>query len=74
MQELAQPVTPSSIFADAEKIIAGDRRQSYGPVLESFQNIAAVWNVVLRRKLKGTITPQQVALMMIGLKLVRESH
>ena len=74
MPELPQPITPTSIFEDAATIIAGDRRQSYGPVEQSFQNVADVWNVILRGKAKDTITPQQVALMMIGLKLVREAN
>ena len=74
MPELTPPITPTSIFEDAANIIAGDRRQSYGPVEQSFQNVADVWNAILRGKVKDSITPQQVALMMIGLKLVRESN
>ena len=74
MPEPAQPIAPTSIFEDAATIIAGDRRQSYGPVHESFQNVADVWNAILRGKARDTITPQQVALMMIGLKLIRESN
>lgn len=59
-----------SILLEAEEIINGPRRDSYGPVEESFQRVAAVWSAVL----KTTITPHQVALCMIGLKLCREAN
>ena len=58
-----------TIAEEADKIINGDRRASYGPVNASFEQTAKIWSGIL-----GTdITPQEVALCMIGLKLQRES-
>lgn len=59
-----------SVLEEAGKIVAGARRESYGPVRESFQTIADVWSVVLKRK----ITAEEVSLCMIGLKLCREAN
>lgn len=60
----------NDIFAEADSLVKGDRRKAYGSVTESFLNIAAIWSVVLKR----TITAQEVAKCMIGMKLVRESN
>lgn len=57
-----------SILQEAERIINEPRRDSYGDAKESFQRIADVWGAVL----KTEVTPHQVALCMIGLKLCRE--
>lgn len=59
-----------SILQEAERIINGPRRDSYGDARESFQRIADVWSAVLKTK----VTPHQVALCMIGLKLCREAN
>jgi hypothetical protein len=50
-------------------IINGDRNESYGDAAGSFYRIANVWS-----HLTGySITPEQVAIMMAGLKLCRLS-
>ena len=67
-EDAAHPST--SILTEAAHIINGPRRDAYGPVTESFTNIAAVWSAILRT----TVTPPQVALCMIALKLLREAH
>lgn len=59
-----------TIFEEAERIVGGARRQDYGDVRESFERIAMAWSAVLA----SPVTAEQVALCMIGLKLVRESH
>lgn len=59
-----------TIFEEAEEIINGPRRESYGPVDESFKRIAQIWSGVLGE----TITPRQVCLCMIGLKIQREAN
>ena len=59
-----------SILKEAQEIIAGPRRKAYGPVEQSFERIALIWSGVYRKP----ITAKQVALMMIGLKLYRESN
>ena len=63
-------MSEKSILEEASEIIKGDRREAYGPVEQSFKESAAIWSVVL----KTPVTPQQVALCMIGLKLQREAN
>jgi hypothetical protein len=63
-----------SVAQEAENIINGPRRDAYGPVEESFKRHASVWTGILQHKLQSPITPQEVALMMIGLKLTREAN
>ena len=63
----------SDVLEDAARVIHGPRRQSYGPVEESFDALAQVLSVVLRKKLKEPLTCREVGLMMISLKLCRES-
>jgi hypothetical protein len=38
--------------------------------LDNFERIAAIWSVVLGIK----VTPEQVGLCMVGVKLAREAH
>jgi hypothetical protein len=58
----------------SDEVINGPRRVSYGPVEESFDGIATVLNVVLRKKLAVELDGQDVALMMMSLKLCREAN
>lgn len=63
-----------SIALEADKLIHGPRRKSYGPIKESGKNLAKLWSALLSKKLKGDITPSETMLMMAGLKLLRESN
>lgn len=56
-----------SILQEAERIINGDRRQSYGGALESFDRIARLWQPILG----CDVSAEQVALCMIQLKVAR---
>jgi hypothetical protein len=58
-----------TVTQEAHQIINGARRSSYGPADESFRRIATVWGAVLGQP----ITPMQVALCMVGLKLLRQA-
>jgi len=64
----------TSILAEADNIAGEDRSRDYGHPLLNHQRIAAIWNVQLAGSLKTPITPRQVALMMIGVKLAREAN
>ena len=64
----------SDVLEDAARVIHGPRRQAYGPVEESFDGIATVLNVGLRKKLVVLLDGQNVALMMMSLKLCREAN
>lgn len=56
-----------TILEEAEQIVNGPRCDEYGPVRESFEAIAKVWEGVLR----APVSAEDVALCMLGLKLVR---
>jgi hypothetical protein len=64
----------SELLREADEVINGPRRVSYGPVEESFDALAQVLSVVLRKKLKEPLDEHDVGLMMLSHKLVRESN
>ena len=55
---------------EAIDLVTGDRAQDYGPATESFRRIASMWSAYLG----VTITPRQVASMMILLKVSRDAN
>lgn len=60
----------------AESVICGERQDQYGKPEDSFQKIADYWGVYLHgRKVLGenVITKEDVAMMMILLKIARQS-
>jgi hypothetical protein len=52
---------------EAARIIAGERDVQYGGPEENFERIAKIWGVILSAK----ITREDVAMMMVGLKVAR---
>jgi hypothetical protein len=52
---------------EAAKIISGDRDLQYGGPEENFTRIAKIWSVIVGKE----ISPEDVAMMMVGLKLAR---
>lgn len=64
----ADSVETEGIEVEARRIIGGDRRETYGPVQESFERVAKLWSAII-----GTeVTVQQFAAMMVCLKVSRE--
>ncbi len=61
---------PKTILEEAQEIISGPRRESYGSVEASFTRIANLWTPIVGIR----VTPQQVALCMIQLKVAREAN
>lgn len=59
-----------SVLAEADKAVNGERQENYGSQRENFQRIADMWRVILG----VPVTPQQVAMCMIALKLARLVH
>lgn len=55
------------ILDTAKEIVSNDRAKTHGSVERNFEHIAAVWSARLRM----TITPHQVAIMLIDLKAAR---
>jgi hypothetical protein len=52
---------------EAATIIAGDRDVQYGGPEENFTRIAKIWSVIVGVE----ISPEDVAMMMVGLKVAR---
>jgi hypothetical protein len=52
---------------EAASIIAGDRDVQYGGPEENFTRIAKIWSVIVGAE----ISPEDVAMMMVGLKVAR---
>lgn len=67
------PQTPKSLLQQAHDTIHGARQQDYGDKLQNFSQIAMIWQGLLAHKLgaTSTITPEDVALCMIGVKMSR---
>lgn len=65
-----QATPPKPLLAQAQDIITGQRRDDYGPVSESFNQIAAIWTAILGHP----VTAHDVALCMIGLKVARATN
>lgn len=57
-----------TILAEADRIVHGERRDDYGPAIESFERIAAVWSACV---FDQPVTALQVAQAMAALKLCR---
>lgn len=66
--------TRSTIATEAMGVIYGDRQHDYGHPRPSFVRIAALWTALLDDKLNpgAHITPEDVARLMVALKLSRD--
>lgn len=58
------------ILKTALKLTTGDRHNEYGDCTVELNRVAAMWSVIFETK----ITPNQVALAMIALKITRQMH
>jgi hypothetical protein len=63
-------VQPEDVTLEANRIVNGHRRQEYGHPFDNFTRIGRMWGIVLN--LPEPITPYQVGMCMIALKLCRE--
>lgn len=59
-----------STLQEADRLINGPRRQEYGPVQESFRQIAMIASIGIRKHL----SPADVCKVMLAVKYVRESQ
>lgn len=57
-----------SILEEARRIVHGDRGENYGHPFEDFSRTAKIWSAIMDIE----VTPEQVALCMIGVKISRE--
>lgn len=65
--------TPSAktIFEEAEAAVNGARQENYGHPYLNFSRIADYWSSHLMNRLDSPLTPEDVAIMMILLKIAR---
>ena len=61
---------PRDIAAYAAELVSGERQEAYGHPLDNFTRASQIWGVILGCE----VTPEQVALCMVGMKLAREAH
>ena len=61
-------MNPESILEEAKRIVHGDRGENYGHPFEDFSRTAQIWSAIL----EIDVSPEQVALCMVGLKISRE--
>lgn len=55
------------VLQSAGTLINGDRHADYGSAWDNHKRIADIWSVIL----KQPVTPSQVALCMVGVKIAR---
>jgi len=63
-------MSPADLAAYAARLVTGDRNNEYGHPMDDFSRAALIWQAVLG----VPVTPEQVALCMIGVKIAREVH
>lgn len=63
-----QPVKPGPVTLEANRLVNGHRRQEYGHPRDNFERIASFWRIIFSCE----VSPYQVGLAMIGLKMARE--
>lgn len=59
-----------SILETAEELVGGTRGEEYGHPLRDFSDTSKIWSVILG----CDVSPEQVALCMIGVKISRLCH
>ncbi len=64
------PVT-ETILEEARRLVHGDRGTDYGHPIEDFTRTGIMWGAILGRE---AVSPEQVAMCMIAVKLSRECH
>lgn len=70
---MKQQAPNGTLLADAEATIRGPRERDYGNKIQNFSQIAMLFQGVLATKLQpgSAITPEDVALLMIQVKVAR---
>lgn len=76
-KSLGQKKPEKTIFSEAEEIIYGDREKTYGKPSANLKTIASFWQNFLDHKNRyrsETLTPEDVCIMMILLKVSRQMN
>ena len=69
-------MTKEEILKKARDLITGDRNETHGDAFQNHAEIAEFWNIFLDKKLQpmASITAEDVALMMVLMKISRNSQ
>ena len=76
MLGMLKPVTgphsaaPESVVDEAVRLVNGPRQETYSHPFDDFSRTAKIWSGILGID----VTPAQVALCMVGVKISRECH
>jgi hypothetical protein len=62
----------TSVLVEAEGLVHGDRNAAYGPPIEDFARTAGMVSAMLAHKLKAPLTPEEVGMFMVCVKLSRQ--
>ena len=66
-------LTPGTVTAEAENLVAGPRRSAYDHPKENLTQTAELFSAFLKRKLTEPLTAEEVCWLMVLLKASRES-
>lgn len=66
-------LTPGTVTAEAESLVAGPRRSAYDHPKENLTQTAELFSAFLKRKLTEPLTAEEVCWLMVLLKASRES-
>ena len=61
-------IDPKDLAEYASRLVFNDRNEDYGHPLDNLDRASKIWSVILQT----TITAEQVALCMVGIKMARE--
>lgn len=59
-----------NVLQEADRLVHGDRQAAYGHPLDDFSKTALIWQAILGIP----VTPEQVALCMVGVKISRQCN
>ena len=69
-------ITKEDVLQKAKDLVTGDRNDTHGDAFNNHAEIAEFWNIFLDKKLQpmASITAEDVALMMVLMKISRNSQ
>lgn len=68
---MSMPEEGETILQEAQRLVYGARQQDYGHPIEDFTRTGRLWAAILGIP---EVTPAQVALCMVAVKISRECH
>jgi hypothetical protein len=63
-----------SVLTEAQGLVHGDRNQSYGHPLDDYTRTAGMVSAMLSHKLKESLTPEDLGMVMCCVKLSRQMN